>query len=76
MSEVLPTIKVKHKKYGIEMIINESDFDKDIHELMDKKAKAASKAEEEAKKKKAEEEAKKKAEEEEAAKLKALMGGK
>lgn len=67
MSEVLPTIKVKHKKYGIEMVINEKDFDKDIHELMDKKAKAASKAaEEEAKKKKAEEE--------EAAKLKALMG--
>ena len=66
MSEVLPTIKVKHKKYGIEMVINEKDFDKDIHELMDKKAKAVSKAEEEAKKKKAEEE--------EAAKLKALMG--
>lgn len=68
MSEVLPTIKVKHKKYGIEMVINEKDFDKDIHELMDKKAKAPSKAEEEAKKKKAEEE--------EAAKLKALMGEK
>lgn len=67
MSEILPTVKVKHKKYGIEMIINESDFDKEIHELTDKKAKAASKAEEEAKKKKA-------AEEEEAAKLKALMG--
>lgn len=66
MSEVLPTIKVKHKKYGIEMVINEKDFDKEVHELMDKKAKASSKAEEEAKKKKAEEE--------EAAKLKALMG--
>lgn len=66
MSEILPTIKVKHKKYGIEMVINEKDFDKEVHELMDKKAKAASKAEEEAKKKKAEEE--------EAAKLKALMG--
>ena len=69
MSEVLPTIKVKHKKYGIEMVINEKDFDKEVHELTDKKAKAASKAaEEEAKKKKAEEE--------EAAKLKALMGEK
>ena len=66
MSEILPTIKVKHKKYGIEMVINEKDFDKEVHELMDKKAKAAS--EEEAKKKKAEEE--------EAAKLKALMGEK
>ena len=66
MSEVLPTIKVKHKKYGIEMVINEKDFDKEVHELMDKKAKATAKAEEEAKKKKAEEE--------EAAKLKALMG--
>ena len=66
MSEILPTVKVKHKKYGIEMIINESDFDKEIHELTDKKAKAAAKA--------AEEEAKKKAEEE--AKLEALMGGK
>ena len=65
MSEILPTVKVKHKKYGIEMIINESDFDKEIHELTDKKAKAAAKAEEEAKKK---------AEEED--KLKALMGGK
>lgn len=68
MSEILPTIKVKHKKYGIEMVINEKDFDKEVHELTDKKAKALSKAEEEA--------AKKKAEEEEAAKLKALMGGK
>ena len=66
MSEILPTVKVKHKKYGIEMIINESDFDKKIHELTDEKTKATAKAEEEAKKKKAEEE--------EAAKLKALMG--
>ena len=68
MSEILPTIKVKHKKYGIEMIINESDFDKEIHELTDKKAKAAAKAEEKAK-------AVDKDEDEEA-KLKALMGGK
>ena len=68
MSEILPTVKVKHKKYGIEMIINESDFDKEIHELTDKKAKAAAKAEEKAK-------AVDKDEDEEA-KLKALMGGK
>lgn len=68
MSEILPTIKVKHKKYGIEMIINESDFDKEIHELTDKKAKAVAKAEEKAK-------AVDKDEDEEA-KLKALMGGK
>ena len=70
MSEILPTVKVKHKKYGIEMIINESDFDKEIHELTDKKAKAAAKAAEEEKAKAAA-----KAEDEEA-KLKALMGGK
>lgn len=86
MSEILPVIKVKHKIFNKEMLINEKDFNKEIHELLDKKAKAAAKAaEEEAKKKaeeeaaaklKAEEEAKKKAEEEEAAKLKALMGGK
>ena len=68
MSEILPTVKVKHKKYGIEMIINESDFDKEIHELTDKKAKVAAKAEEKAK-------AVDKDEDEEA-KLKALMGGK
>lgn len=68
MSEILPTVKVKHKKYGIEMIINESDFDKEIHELTDKKAKAAAKAEEKVK-------AVDKDEDEEA-KLKALMGGK
>ena len=75
MSEILPTIKVKHKKYGIEMIINESDFDKEIHELLDKKARTAAKAaEEEAKKKANEAETAKAAEEE--AKLKALMGEK
>ena len=68
MSEILPTVKVKHKKYGIEMIINESDFDKEIHELTDKKTKAATKAEEKVK-------AVDKDEDEEA-KLKALMGGK
>ena len=70
MSEILPTVKVKHKKYGIEMIINESDFDKEIHELTDKKTKAAAKVEEKAKA------AIKAEEEDEEAKLKALMGGK
>lgn len=66
MSDILPTVKVKHKKYNIEMIINEKDFDIELHDLLDKKAKAAAKA--------AEEEAKKKANEAETAKLKALMG--
>lgn len=60
MSEILPTIKVKHKKYGIDMIINENDFDKEIHELLDEKAKKKAK----------------KVEEDEEAKLKALMGEK
>lgn len=62
MSEILPTVKVKHKKYGIEMIINESDFDKEIHELFDEKAKKKAKKVE--------------IEEDEEAKLKALMGEK
>lgn len=70
MNEILPTVKVKHKKYGIEMIINESDFDKEIHELTDKKAKAAGKVEEKARA------TVKVEEEDEEAKLKALMGGK
>ena len=65
MTEIA-TIKVMYKPGKYEMIINECDFDKEIHELTDKKAKAAAKAEEEEAKKKAEEEAK----------LKALMGGK
>lgn len=33
----LPTMKVKHKEYGIEMIINQSDFDEKIHEDLSKK---------------------------------------
>lgn len=33
----LPTMKVKHKEYGIEMIINQSDFDEKIHEDLNKK---------------------------------------
>ena len=80
MSDVLPIVKVKHKKYNIEMIINEKDFDKEIHEPLDKKAKALAKAaKEESKKKVAEEEAEKTVEEEakaaeEAAVIQALMG--
>lgn len=34
MSEILPTVKVKHKQYKIEMVINEKDFDKNIHEIV------------------------------------------
>lgn len=34
---ILPTMKVKHKKYGIEMIINQSDFDETVHENLTKK---------------------------------------
>ena len=56
----LPTIKVKHKEYGIEMIINQSDFDEKIHEDLNKKPAPA-----ESKKKKAD-----KIDDE----LKALMG--
>lgn len=61
MSEKLPILKVKHKKYNIEMVINEKDFDKEVHELMDKKSK------------KVNEEEKKKAEEEK--RIKAILGG-
>lgn len=57
---VLPTMKVKHKEYGIEMIINQSDFDEKIHEDLNKKPVPA-----ESKKKKAD-----KIDDE----LKALMG--
>lgn len=35
---ILPTMKVKHKKYGIEMIINQSDFDENIYEDLNKKS--------------------------------------
>lgn len=87
MSDILPTVKVKHKKYGIEMIINEFDFNPEIHEPLDERSKKMlseiKKAEKGNKGKKetidggeTEEDAKKKAEEEEAAKLKALMGEK
>lgn len=56
----LPTMKVKHKEYGIEMIVNQSDFDEKIHEDLNKKPAPA-----ESKKKKAD-----KIDDE----LKALMG--
>lgn len=42
MSEILPTIKVKHKKYGIEMLINEVDFDENVHESLEKEKKQSS----------------------------------
>ncbi len=32
MIEILPTIKVKHKEYKTEMVINECDYDAKIHE--------------------------------------------
>lgn len=34
----IPTIKVKHKEYKIEMIINESDYDSKLHEKIVEKA--------------------------------------
>lgn len=37
MNETLPVVKVKHKVYKTEMLINERDFDEKIHELADKK---------------------------------------
>lgn len=37
MSEVLPVIKVKHKEYNIEMVINECDFDENIHQKLNEK---------------------------------------
>lgn len=33
----IPTVRVKHKVYKIEMIINESDFDDKLHEKIDVK---------------------------------------
>lgn len=87
MSEILPTVKIKHKSFNKEMIINEFDFNPEIHEPLDERSKKMlseiKKAEKGNKGKKetidggeTEEDAKKKAEEEEAAKLQALMGGK
>lgn len=40
----IPTIRVKHKVYEIEMLINESDFDEKIHEKLDSKIKEVSKS--------------------------------
>lgn len=42
----IPTIKVKHKEYKIEMIINESDFDSKLHEKISEKAAASKKKDE------------------------------
>ena len=39
----LPTIKVKHKEYKYEMIINESDFDPKVHEKVNTKGSASKK---------------------------------
>lgn len=39
----LPTIKVKHKEYKYEMVINESDFDPKVHEKVGAKASAPKK---------------------------------
>lgn len=44
----LPTIKVKHKEYKYEMVINESDFDPKVHEKITEKAASGKKAAEKA----------------------------
>lgn len=44
----LPTIKVKHKEYKYEMVINESDFDPKVHEKIAEKAASGKKAAEKA----------------------------
>lgn len=44
----LPTIKVKHKEYKYEMVINESDFDPKVHEKITEKAASGKKAGEKA----------------------------
>lgn len=45
MSEVLPVIKVKHKEYNIEMVINECDFDENVHQKLNEKEAPAKKKE-------------------------------
>lgn len=45
MSEVLPVIKVKHKEYNIEMVINECDFDENVHQKLNEKEASAKKKE-------------------------------
>lgn len=42
----IPTIKVKHKEYKYEMVINESDFDSKLHEKIGEKAAASKKKDE------------------------------
>lgn len=42
----IPTIKVKHKEYKYEMVINEDDFDPKVHEKIGEKATASKKKDE------------------------------
>lgn len=42
----IPTIKVKHKEYKYEMVINEDDFDPKVHEKIGEKATTSKKKEE------------------------------
>lgn len=58
----IPTIKIKHKIYKVEMIINESDFDEKIHDKIDDKSNDGTGS------------VKKKKEKDVDAELKALMG--
>lgn len=66
MTEKLPTIKVFHKVYKIEMVINETDFNKEVHELPKEKTKLSEK----------EDGKNKKEEDEEAKKLASILGKK
>lgn len=69
--ELLPTIKVKHKEFKYEMVINESDYDPKVHEKIGEKA-ASKKAVEKAPEKPEGDEKPENTEEE----LKKLMEGK
>ena len=42
----IPTIKVKHKEYKYEMVINEDDFDPKVHEKIGAKAATSKKKDE------------------------------
>lgn len=55
----LPTIKVKHKEYKYEMVINESDFDPKVHEKIAEKATSGKKTADDKKSQNADEELKK-----------------
>lgn len=68
----LPTIKVKHKEYKYEMVINESDYDPKLHEKITEKATSGKKAAEKAPEKPEEDKKPENPEEE----LKKLMEGK